>query len=183
MNLRQRITALIERETALGPRGRMILKTNHLVDERIIEALYQASQAGVKIDIICRTTCRIVPGVPGISENIRVISILGRFLEHHRIYLFGNDGNEKLYCGSADLHPRNLDHRVETLFPIMDPVLRTHIRENILEMYLRDTAGASELGSDGIWRRIRPPEGEEPFSVQEWFLNASARVATRGGAD
>jgi polyphosphate kinase len=185
VNLRQRVTELIERETTLGPKGRMILKTNHLVDERIIQALYRASQAGVQIQIICRTTCRIVPGVPGVSENIRVVSLLGRFLEHHRIYLFGNDGNEEIYCGSADLHPRNLDHRVETLFPIMDPALRTHVHEDILAIYLRDTAGASELGPDGIWRRVRPPEGEEPFSAQEWFLNASAssRTAARGGAD
>ncbi len=186
VNLRQRITALIERETALGPKGRMILKTNHLVDERIIAALYRASQAGVKIDIICRTTCRLVPGVPGVSENIRVISILGRFLEHHRIYFFGNDGDDEIYCGSADLHPRNLDHRVETLFPIMDPALRTHIREHILDTYLRDTDGASELGPDGIWRRVHPPAGEEPFSAQAWFLNAGAAAraaAARGGAD
>ncbi len=185
VNLRQRIAELIERETALGPRGRMILKTNHLVDERIIEALYRASQAGAQIDIICRTTCCIVPGVPGVSENIRVRSILGRFLEHHRIYLFGNGGDEVIYCGSADLHPRNLDHRVETLFPIEDPVLRAHIRENILDLYLRDTARASELGPDGIYRPVRPAEGEEPFSAQDWLLNnaGNLRSGTLGGAD
>jgi polyphosphate kinase len=186
VNLRQRITELIERETALGPKGRMILKTNHLVDERIIAALYRASQAGVRIDVICRTTCCLVPGVPGVSENIRVISILGRFLEHHRIYLFGNDGDDEIYCGSADLHPRNLDHRVETLFPITDPALHAHIRDTILAAYLRDTKGASLLGPDGIWRRIQPAEGEEPFSAQEWLLNANAAARTaapRGGAD
>src|SRR5258708_9464636 len=109
----------------------MILKMNHLVDGRIIETLYRASQAGVQIDCIWRTGCSLVPGVPGLSENIRVISIVGRFLEHHRIYYFGNDGAEELYCGSADLHPRNLDRRVEVLFPIEDPAIRAHIRNDI----------------------------------------------------
>lgn len=185
VNLRQRIMALIERETARGPHGRMILKTNHLVDERIIEALYRASQAGVRIEIICRTTCCLVPGVPGVSEHIRVRSILGRFLEHHRIYVFGEGEGADVYCGSADLHPRNLDHRVETLFPIEDAALHADIRETILAAYLRDTARASELGPDGVYRPIRPAEGEEPFSAQEWLLNnaGAARLGARGGAD
>ena len=174
--LRQRITALIERETALGPHGRIIIKTNHLVDGRIIEALYRASQAGVRIDVICRTTCCLVPGVPGLSENIRVIGILGRFLEHHRIYYFGNDGAEEIYCGSADLHPRNLDHRVEVLFPIEDPAIRAHIRDDILETYLRDTDKARELGADGEWRPVPRPAGEPPFSAQDWLLNTTAEA-------
>jgi polyphosphate kinase len=171
VNLRRRITELIERETALGPKGRMILKTNHLVDGKIIESLYRASQAGVRIDIICRTTCCIRPGIPGVSENIRVISIVGRFLEHHRIYFFGNDGMDEIYCGSADLHPRNLDHRVEALFPIEDPAIRTHIRHDLLETYLRDTDKARELGPDGRWRPVPRPDGEPPFNAQEWLLN------------
>ncbi len=171
VNLRQRITELIERETALGPKGRLLFKTNHLVDERIIEALYRASQAGVKIDLICRSTCCLVPGVPGLSENIRVISLLGRFLEHHRIYLFGNDGHEEIYLGSADLHPRNLDRRVEVLFPIEDPAIRTHIRDELLETYLRDTDKARVLGSDGRYRPVERPAGVPPFNAQEWLLN------------
>lgn len=181
VNLRQRITELIERETARGPKGRLIFKTNHLVDERIIEALYRASQAGVKIDLICRSTCCLVPGVPGLSENIRVISILGRFLEHHRIYLFGNGGREEIYLGSADLHPRNLDRRVEVLFPIEDPAIRAHIREDLLETYLRDTDKARVLGPDGRYRPVPRPEGVPPFNAQEWLLNTATTGAGRYG--
>ncbi len=173
VNLRQRLTALIERETARGVKGRLIFKTNHLVDEKIIEALYRASQAGVRIDLICRSTCCLVPGVPGLSENIRVISILGRFLEHHRIYLFGNGGAEEIYLGSADLHPRNLDRRVEVLFPIEDPAIRAHIRDDLLETYLRDTDKARELGPDRRYRPVPRPDGEPPFNAQEWLLNTT----------
>ncbi len=180
VNLRRRITELIERETALGPKGRLLFKTNHLVDVRIIETLYRASQAGVKIDIICRTTCSLVPGVPGLSENIRVIGILGRFLEHHRIYLFGNGGADEIYCGSADLHPRNLDRRVEVLFPVEDPAIRAHIRDDLLETFLRDTDRARQLGPDGHWRPIPRPDGVPPFNAQEWLLNTTTGAGRFG---
>jgi polyphosphate kinase len=173
VNLRRRIFELIEREAALGPKGRLIFKMNNLVDEEMIESLYRASQAGVKIDLICRTICCLRPGVPGLSENIRVISILGRFLEHSRIYLFGNDGREELYLGSADLMTRNLDRRVEVLFPVEDATIRAHIREDILETYLRDTDKARELGADGRYRPRSRVDDDPPFNAQEWLLNTT----------
>jgi polyphosphate kinase len=176
VNLRRRIFDLIARETALGPKGRLIFKMNNLVDEEMIEALYRASQAGVKIDLICRTICCLVPGVPGLSENIRVVSILGRFLEHSRIYLFGNGGREEIYLGSADLMTRNLDRRVEVLFPVEDATIRAHIRDDILETYLRDTDKARQLGPDGCYRPVPRPEGEPPFNAQEWLLNTATDV-------
>jgi polyphosphate kinase len=178
VNLRRRIFELIARETALGPKGRLIFKMNNLVDEEMIESLYRASQAGVKIDLICRTICCLRPGVPGLSENIRVISILGRFLEHSRIYLFGNDGHEEIYLGSADLMTRNLDRRVEVLFPIEDAAIRAHIRDDILETYLRDTDKARQLDPDGHYRPIPRPDSEPPFNAQEWLLS-TATGATR----
>jgi polyphosphate kinase len=178
VNLRRRIFELIARETALGPKGRLIFKMNNLVDEEMIESLYRASQAGVKIDLICRTICCLRPGVPGLSENIRVLSILGRFLEHSRIYLFGNDGHEEIYLGSADLMTRNLDRRVEVLFPIEDAAIRAHIRDDILETYLRDTDKARQLDPDGRYRPVPRPDGEAPFNAQEWLLN-TATGATR----
>ncbi len=160
VSLRRRVFEMIERERALGEQGRLLFKTNHLVDEEMIEELYRAAQAGVKIDLICRQTCCLRPGIPGISENIRVISIVGRFLEHSRIYLFGNGGDPEIYAGSADLMTRNLDRRVEVLFPIEDAALRTHIEQDILNVYLRDTAKARELHADGTWHRVRPPKAK-----------------------
>ncbi len=172
VTLRRRVFEMIERERGFGARGRIIFKMNNLVDEEMVEELYRASQAGVKIDIICRQICCLRPGIPGISENIRVISIVGRFLEHSRIYLFGNGGETELYLGSADLMTRNLDRRVEVLFPVEDAAIRTHIEEDILKTHLRDTVKARELRADGSYERVRPAEGEQPFGSQEWLLNA-----------
>jgi len=171
VSMRRRAFEMIERECALGERGRLLFKTNHLVDEEMIEELYRASQLGVKIDLICRQTCCLRPGIPGISENIRVISIVGRFLEHSRVYLFGNGGETEIYVGSADLMTRNLDRRVEILFPIEDASLRKHIERDILDVALRDTAKARELHADGTWHRVRPTAGEEPFNSQEYLLS------------
>jgi len=174
VNMKEGLIKLIEREAdhaRAGRPARLILKTNTITDEKIIESLYEAAMAGVKIDLIVRGVCCIRPGVPGVSENVRAVSIIGRFLEHSRIYYFHNGGEEpEIYSGSADLMRRNLERRVEVLFPIEDPELRRSIREDMLEIYLRDTKKAHELQTDGSYVRIRPKDGEKPFSAQEWFL-------------
>ena len=175
MTIRPKLLELIRRETQLGPKGRIILKCNSLVDGEMIRALYKASQAGVKIDLIIRGICGLRPGIPGVSENIQVMSIVGRFLEHSRIYYFHNEGAPDLYMGSADLMPRNLDRRVEVLFPIEDADMQTHIVENILAVCLRDTAKSHILQSDGryIPRRYLL-DGDGPlFDSQAWFMMQS----------
>jgi len=175
MTIRPKLMELIQRETQLGPKGRIIFKCNSLVDGEIIRNLYKASQAGVKIDLIIRGICGLRPGIPGVSENIQVMSIVGRFLEHSRIYYFHNDGAPALYMGSADLMPRNLDRRVEVLFPIEDADMQTHIVEDILAVCLRDTAKSHILQSDGryIPRRYLL-DGDGPlFDSQAWFLMQS----------
>ena len=173
VNMRSRLIEMIERESNLARKGkaaRLIFKTNTLTDEPIIRARYAAAEAGVKIDLIVRGVCCLKPGVPGVSENITVKSIVGRFLEHSRIYYFHNNGNPQIYCGSADLMRRNLERRVEILFPIEEPSLKSMIREQVLDVYLKDTKDATELLPDGRYVRITPPEGEARFSAQEWFL-------------
>lgn len=172
VNMRQGVLKFIERETEHGLNGRIVIKCNSLVDAELIRALYRASQAGVQIDLLVRGICCLRPGLPGISDNIQVISLVGRFLEHSRIYYFHNQGTPDLYVGSADLMPRNLDRRVEILFPIEDPDLRRDIVENILLVYLRDTAQSHLLQSDGTYipRATLVAEGEQPFDSQSWFL-------------
>ena len=172
VSIRKNLLEFIRREIALGPKGRIIIKCNSLVDGEIIRNLYRASQAGVKVDLIIRGICCLRPGVPGVSDNIQVMSIIGRFLEHSRIYYFHNDGNPCLYMGSADLMPRNLDRRVEVLFPISDPDMQRHVVENMLAVSLRDTAKSHILQSDGryIPRRYLI-DGDGPlFDSQAWFL-------------
>jgi len=174
VNMRERLLQMIDREAEWARRGkpaRLILKTNTLSDQPIIRALYAAAQAGVKIDLIVRGVCCLRPGLPGVSENIRVLSIIGRFLEHSRIYYFHNGGRYEIYCGSADLMRRNLDRRVEILFPIEEAAIKKQIRDEILEVYLRDTAQAHELQSDGSYLRLHPAPGESAFSAQDWFLS------------
>jgi polyphosphate kinase len=173
VNLRRSILRFIEREMKYGDQGRIIFKINSLVDAQIIAALYKASQAGVKIDLIVRGICSLRPGLENISENIRVISIVGRFLEHSRVYFFNNQGDADLYVGSADLMPRNIDRRVEVLFPIEDPTLRKDILENILYVYLKDNAKAHWLQADGTYKEADIPAGDDGqiFSSQEWLLN------------
>ena len=151
--------------------GYLIFKMNAITDPAVIYALYNASQAGIRIDLIVRGICSLRPGIPGISDTIRVRSIVGRFLEHSRIYYFGNGGNEEIYLGSADMMQRNLDGRVETLFPIEDQVLRNAIHERILLPMLADTVNARELMSDGHYIRILPEPGEPPFDSQDWFIS------------
>ncbi|SDQ20621.1 polyphosphate kinase 1 [Pseudoxanthomonas sp. CF125] len=163
----------IEREAKLaraGKTGRIIIKINAINEPRIIRALYAASQAGVGIDLIVRGACALRPGVPGVSENIRVRSIVGRFLEHSRIYWFGNDGEPELYCASADWLERNLLHRVETCFPILDEDLAERVFKEALQNYLDDNCNAWELDADGEYHKLSPAEGETPHSAQAALL-------------
>ena len=172
VNLRERLTELIDRETAHAKAGRparIIAKLNRLADEQIIERLYEASQAGVSIDLIIRGICMLRPGVPGLSENIRVRSIVGRFLEHSRIFNFANGGDEETHLGSPDWMYRNLDRRVEVVCPVEDPKLRTYLKEEVLNAYLRDNVNASELHPDGSYRRIKPSSDDGPFDSQMFF--------------
>jgi polyphosphate kinase len=144
---------------------------NALVDRACILALYRASQAGVTIDLQIRGICCLRPGLPGVSETITVTSIVGRFLEHARIYYFRNGGEEEALVGSADLMPRNLDRRVEILFPVQDKRLLTALVEEILMVHLRDTAKARKLLPDGTYCRVLPKDGEDPLDTQQWMID------------
>lgn len=171
VNLREGLTQLIERETAhakSGRPGRIVAKLNRLADERIIESLYEASQAGVSIDLIIRGVCMLRPGVAGLSENIRVRSIVGRFLEHSRVIYFLNDGAEEVYLGSADWMVRNLNRRVEVVTPVQDARLKKYLKEDVLDVYLRDNTNARELQPDGSYVRIRAADGDS-FDSQMYF--------------
>jgi polyphosphate kinase len=161
---------LIEREAEHARNGRpsrIVLKVNSVTDDQMIRALYRASQAGVSIDLIVRGICSLRPGIPGISDNIRVRSIVGRFLEHSRIYWFQNGGQEEMFIGSADLMERNLERRVETLASIRDPEILEHLRDVVLGAYLRDTDRAMVLDSTGRYDR---PESSERFNAQQFLL-------------
>jgi polyphosphate kinase len=177
VNLRRGLAALIEREIEHARQGRparIAAKMNQLVDGEMIQLFYRASQAGVRVDLIVRGICCLRPGVPGVSDRIRVVSIVGRFLEHSRVYAFHNNGDDAVYLGSADLMPRNLDRRVEVLFPVEDPHLRAQVLDVILATQLRDTAKARDLRPDGRYMRVRPRPGEAPFDSQRWFLAHAA---------
>jgi polyphosphate kinase len=172
---------LIQHERDLarqGKEGRIIVKLNSLVEESLIVALYEASQAGVKIDLVVRGICCLRPGVPGVSENIRVISIVGRFLEHSRIFYFGNGGKPKVYLGSADWMPRNLFRRVEVVFPVRDPALRKRITDVIIPGYLSDCVKARVLSSGGVYTRAICPPGQEPAQAQLTFRNLARAAAS-----
>jgi polyphosphate kinase len=172
VDLRERLQGLIEREIAhalSGRGGRLIFKLNAVVDPLMIDLLYRASQAGVQIDLIARGICSLRPGVPGLSENISVRSIVGRFLEHSRIYYFANGGADEVYLGSADLMQRNLDRRVETLFPIEDAALVAHVRDDLLAVYLRDNVRARILLPDGSYERAQPTADAAPVDSQAVF--------------
>jgi len=157
---------------ATGRSGRIVAKMNALNEPQVIRALYQASQAGVQIDLIVRGACTLRPGLPGISDNIRVRSIVGRFLEHSRVYWFGNDGSPEMYCASADWLERNLLRRVETCFPVLDPALVERIEREVLQNCLADNVNAWELGADGVYRRCEPAPGEPAHSAQQALLDA-----------
>ena len=169
VNLRERMTALIEREVEHqqnGEQGHLIFKMNSLVDKRMIKALYKASMAGVKIDLIVRGMCCLRPGIKGISDNIRVLSVVGRFLEHSRIYYFRNGGKEEIYLGSADLMPRNINNRVEVLFPIEDSNIIRYLRDDVLAEYQNDNVKARLMDSEGVYHRIKRNDDETPFNIQ-----------------
>src|SRR4051812_3899889 len=183
INMRQRLCEFIQREGELHRRyggGHMILKMNALVDAEIIRLLYEASQAGVKVDLLVRGICCLRPGVPGVSDNIRVISIVGRFLEHSRIFAFERDGETTVYIGSADLMPRNLDTRVELVAPVLDDALRADVLDTLERCFADDTF-AWDLGEDGKWTRDTPT-GPEPRSVQRELMTGHAARAAEAAA-
>ena len=165
-----------ERHTARRP-GRIIMQMNALVDAACIRALYAASQAGVEIDLIVRGICRLRPGVPGVSDHIRVRSIVGRFLEHSRIWTFAGGRRREYYIGSADLMPRNLDLRVEVVTPVTDPDLTGRLQE-ILDVMLADNVQAWELSEDGSWHRRQPEEGERRVATQRRMRELALRRGT-----
>ncbi len=181
-DMRRRLIGFIEgeRDNALaGKPARIIAKLNALVDQEIIEKLYEASSVGVKIDLIVRGICCLRPGVPGLSQNIRVVSIVGRFLEHSRIYYFENAGDPIVYLSSADWMPRNLVRRVEVAFPLEDPVLRKEVISEVLPALLNDRVKARELKSDGTYVRLHPNEGEPASQAQLFFRQNSRNQAKR----
>jgi polyphosphate kinase len=176
--MRDQIVEEIERTVeahGAGEDSRIALKMNSLVDARCIQALYEASRAGVRVDLNVRGICCLRPGVPGVSENIRVTSIVGRFLEHSRIYVFRRGEETRVLMGSADLMPRNLDSRVELVAPVEDAAVKAELLD-VLERCLADNAGSWELGSDGAWKRQRP-NGEQRSAQEELMARHSARAA------
>ena len=179
VSLRRQVLARIEREIARKREtgeGWLTFKMNALVDPEMIDALYRASAAGVRVDLIVRGICCLRPGIPGLSENIRVVSIVGRLLEHSRIYHFHNGGADEVYIGSADLMPRNLDYRVETLAPVEDAGLRRYLIDEVLHGYLLDNVQASELWPYGVYRR--PPRVDvERFDMQAHLIATAERAA------
>jgi polyphosphate kinase len=165
VTLRDRLVALIRREMAEGRNGHIIAKMNALVDPQIIRTLYEASQAGVQVDLIVRGICCLRPGIAGVSENIRVISIVGRYLEHSRIFWFSNNGEPEVFIGSADWMPRNLDRRVEAVTPIDDPTIAARLKQ-LLDIFLADNRQAWELRSDGTYVQRHPTEDDPERSAQ-----------------
>jgi polyphosphate kinase len=179
VSLRQRLSELIEREISLHQEyggGHLIFKVNQLVDPAMIQLLYRASQVGVRVDLLVRGMCSLRPSIPGLSNNIRVVSIVGRFLEHSRVYYFRNNGAEEIYVGSADLMERNLDRRVETVYPILDPAIRQRIKTEVLELGLADNVKARELRPDGSYVFVTPKPGEPLINSQLRLLELSSEA-------
>nr|WP_198331861.1 polyphosphate kinase 1 [Psychrobacter aquimaris] len=171
--LHEKLMRFIDDEIAhakAGKRAHIIVKVNALTERRLIGKLYDASQAGVKIELILRSMCCLRPQVKGLSENITVRSVIGRFLEHTRVYYFYNNGDERLYCGSADWMDRNLFHRVEVAFPIEDKKLFEQVYQDGLLNYLKDNTQAWKLNGDGVWQQLQPAAGETPHIAQEYLL-------------
>jgi polyphosphate kinase len=178
LNLRSRLEEMIEHEIELHKvhhDGHLIFKMNALEDQPMIELLYRASQAGVKIDLLVRGICCLRPGLPGVSETITVTSIVGRFLEHSRIYYFHNNGKEQVFMGSADLMPRNLDRRVEVVFPVEDPKLIRRVKKEIFAIYMADNVKARRLQSDGTYVRVIAKDGELLVDSQATLITQRSR--------
>jgi polyphosphate kinase len=181
VNLRERMSALIDREITHSRAGKpasIVAKVNRVADEQIVEKLYEASQAGVKIDLIVRGICMLRPGVEGLSENITVRNIIGRFLEHSRVFYFANGGDEELYLGSADWMSRNLKHRVEVVVPVSDVALKHYLKKGLLDAYLRDNVKARELQADGSYAPVQLTPGERRFDCQRYFTGHETALST-----
>jgi polyphosphate kinase len=173
VNLREKLNVLIDREIShakAGESAHIVAKVNRLADKELIEKLYEASNAGVKIELIVRGICMLRPGVPGLSENITVRNIIGRFLEHSRVFYFLNGGADDVYIGSADWMARNLKHRIEVVAPVSDPSLKYYLKNVLLNAYLRDNVRARELQADGTYAKVPRTVGDKPFDSQEFFI-------------
>ena len=181
IKLREELEGMIQREIdhqRRGERGHLIFKMNALVDKRAIRLLYQASQAGVQVDLLVRGICCLRPGIKGVSENIRVTSVVGRFLEHSRIYYFRNAGQEEIFLGSADLMPRNLNRRVEVVFPVRDPKLIRHLRDDVLSTYLSDTVKARHMQPNGSYSRSTIRAAQQALNSQETLIERALSRST-----
>jgi len=182
VNLRKQLEHLIQREIDhqhRGQRGHLIFKMNALVDTRAIRLLYQAAQAGVQVDLLVRGICCLRPGIKGVSENITVTSIVGRFLEHSRVYYFRNAGQDEIYMGSADLMPRNLDRRVEVVFPVRDPELIRHLRDDVLATYRADEANARHMHANASYSRSSNHQAQDAVNSQNRLIDHEASRSTR----
>lgn len=182
INMRQKFLALILREienVKAGGTGKLMFKMNSLVDPILISALYEASQNGVEIDLIIRGICCLVPGVPGLSENIKVRSIVGRFLEHSRIFYFYNKGEENMYLSSADFMQRNLDRRVEIAFPVTDAAIKNELYKNVLRSALKDNIKSRILKPELTYELLKPDEGDKKVDSQEWLMNHAVKAHTK----
>lgn len=183
-DLKRRVVSMIEREaerSSLESPGLIAAKMNSLCDKEIIDALYRASAAGVRVLLNVRGICQLVPGLKGLSENITVVSIVGRYLEHARVCYFRNGGAEELYLSSADWMPRNLEKRIELLFPVFGDEARERVYDALMSYFL-DNVKARTLGPSGHWRRVKALEGEAPFSVQDYFYEDSIKRLERANA-
>jgi len=180
VNLREQLEQLIRREIEhqqRGDRGHLIFKMNALIDRRMIKLLYEASRAGVQVDLLVRGMCSLRPGIPGTSENIRVTSIVGRFLEHSRLFYFRNGGDEEVYLGSADMMPRNLNRRVELLFPLRDANLVRNLRDEVLTTYLGEVVKARHMNANGTYSRDPRYTNRRELNSQEWFIKQATQRA------
>jgi polyphosphate kinase len=177
LGLAERIIELIERERMYGRSGRIVAKMNALVDPEVISALYRASQSGVSIDLLVRGICCLRPGIPGMSENIRVLSVVDRYLEHARIFHFHAGGRREVYLSSADWMPRNFLRRVEVMFPVDDESLRDRLVDEILTISREDNVKARMLLPDGTYQRLHPENGDPLRRSQQRFIALARRSA------